>query len=129
MLRLPVTVENSKGKVVATPVKQRTVNKGSRAVSWNFGKSSDGTYKVTISATGANQQTITTTKTLKINRTKATVTATSLNIHAKKSTSSKIVGKLKKNQTITILTKEKSWYKIKTGSKTGYIPVKYAKIK
>lgn len=127
--KVTVTVKNSKGAVVETPTKQKTVNKGSRAVSWNFGKSSDGTYKVTISATGTNQQTKTTTKTLKIKRTKATVTATSLNIRAKKSTSSKIVGKLKKNQTITILAKENSWYKIKTGSKTGYIAAKYVKLK
>lgn len=124
-----VTVKNSKGAVVAMPVKQRNVNKGSRAVSWNFGKSSDGTYKVTIAATGSNQQTKTTTKTLTIKRTKATVTAKSLNIRAKKSTTSKIVGKLKKNQTIIILAKENSWYKIKTGSKTGYMATKYAKIK
>ena len=114
--------------MIATPVKQKWLKKGSRAQSWNFSKSSDGTYKVTIEATDSNQQTKTATKTLKIKRTKGKVTATSLNIHAKKSTSSKIIGKLKKNQTVTILAKENSWYKIKTSTKTGYIhQLNYAK--
>ena len=75
--KVTVTVKNSKGKVIATPVKQKWLKKGSRAQSWNFSKSSDGTYKVTITATDSKQQTKITTKTLKIKRTKGKVTATS----------------------------------------------------
>ena len=52
-----VTVKDSKGKVIATPVKQKLLKKGSRAQSWNFSKNSDDTYKVTITATNSKQQT------------------------------------------------------------------------
>ena len=125
--KVTVTVKNSKGKVISTPVKQKWLKKGSRASAWNFSKSSDGTYKVTIKATDSNNKTKTVTKSLKIKRTKGKVTTTSLIIRSNKSTSSKIIAKLKKNQTVTILAKEKSWYKIKTSTKTGYVPAKYIK--
>lgn len=127
--KVTVSVKNSQGKLVATPVKERQFVMGSRSTTWNFGKNSDGTYKVTITAIDDNHLTNTVTQTLKIKRTKGKVIATSLNIRAKKSTSSKIVGKLKKNQTVTILAKEASWYKIKTNTTTGYIAAKYIKIK
>ena len=90
-------------------------------------KISDGTYKVTITATNSKQQTKLTAKTLKINRTTGKVTATVLNVSNNKSRSSKIIAKLKKNQTVTILAKESSWYKIKINNTIGYVAAKYVK--
>jgi len=41
------------------------------------------------------------------------------------STKGKIVGTVKKNQTVTVLQKTGSWYKIQYGKKTGYVAVQY----
>lgn len=124
--KVTVTVKNSQGKVVATLANQTSYKKGSHTASWNFIKNSDGTYKVTILAKNSSNVAKSVTKTFTIKRTKGKVTATSLNIREKKSTASKRIGILKKNQIITILVKEKYWYKIKTSTnKIGYASAKY----
>ena len=53
------------------------------------------------------------------------ITASSLNIRAKASTESKVVGTVKKGAKVTINGSSGSWYKIKSGSKTGYVAKKY----
>ena len=52
-------------------------------------------------------------------------TASSLNIRQKASTSSKVVGKLKKNAVATKVSTSGSWTKIKSGSITGYVSNDY----
>ena len=59
--------------------------------------------------------------------TSGVVTASSLNIRAKANTDSKVIGSVKKGATVTILGTSGSWYKIKRGSKTGYVAKKYVK--
>lgn len=123
-----VSIKDQEGKVIATPVKQKSVKKGNNSTSWNFSNNSNGSYIVSIAAKGSNQKTETATKTIKIKKTNGKVTASILNIREKKSTLSKRIGQLKKNQIITILAKENNWYKIKTKNKIGYVLSKYVTV-
>ncbi|MGE7778645.1 SH3 domain-containing protein [Peribacillus sp. NPDC097264] len=45
----------------------------------------------------------------------------------KTSTTSKVVGQLKKNQNVTILAQQGNWYKVKQGNKSGYVSKAYIK--
>ena len=56
------------------------------------------------------------------------VTASSLNIRSRATTESKVVGSVKKGVKVTVNGTSGSWYKIKYGSKTGYVAKKYIKI-
>ncbi|WP_144552848.1 SH3 domain-containing protein [Peribacillus simplex] len=53
------------------------------------------------------------------------VNATKLNVRSKPSTSGKVLGSLKKNQIVTVITNSSSWYKIQYGKETGYVYGKY----
>ncbi|MFF2455333.1 SH3 domain-containing protein [Peribacillus simplex] len=53
------------------------------------------------------------------------VNATKLNVRSKPSISGKVLGSLKKSQTVTVITNSSSWYKIKYGKETGYVYGKY----
>ena len=57
------------------------------------------------------------------------VTVSALNIRSGPSTSYKVIGSLKKGNTVTITSTQSGWYKIKYGSKTGWVSGKYVKIK
>ncbi len=56
------------------------------------------------------------------------VTATALNIRKTASASSKVVGVLREGASVTINGTSGSWYKITSGSKTGYVSKKYIRI-
>ena len=56
------------------------------------------------------------------------VTATSLNIRKSANSESKVVGTLHEGAKVTIQDSTGSWYKIKSGSKSGYVYKKYIKI-
>ncbi|MGG4265308.1 SH3 domain-containing protein [Peribacillus simplex] len=55
------------------------------------------------------------------------MTASVLPIKEKRSKSSKTVGKLNRDQTITILSQQDEWYKVKKGSQIGYVLIKHVK--
>ncbi len=54
-----------------------------------------------------------------------TVTASSLNMRAKASTESKVVGVLREGDKVTIRETSGSWYKVTSNGKTGYVAKKY----
>ncbi len=56
------------------------------------------------------------------------VTATTLNVREKPLVTAKLLGQLKKNQTVTINGTEKDWIKLTYNNKTGYILAKYVDI-
>ena len=56
------------------------------------------------------------------------VTATSLNIRKTASADSKVVGVLRSGDKVTIKGTSGGWYKISSGSKTGYVAKKYIRI-
>ncbi|MEK5066204.1 N-acetylmuramoyl-L-alanine amidase [Cytobacillus sp. FSL R5-0596] len=53
------------------------------------------------------------------------VTATILNIRAKATVSSSVIGKLKKGQVVTVSAQQKGWSKITTGKTTGWVSSTY----
>ena len=56
---------------------------------------------------------------------KGTVTATTLNIRSGPSTNYKVVATIKKGATVSIISSKTSWYKITSGTKTGWVSSKY----
>lgn len=58
---------------------------------------------------------------------KVNISSGSLNVRNKASTSAAKIGSLKKKATVTIIGESGSWYKIKHGSKTGYVAKEYIK--
>ncbi|WP_416147704.1 SH3 domain-containing protein [Salipaludibacillus sp. HK11] len=56
------------------------------------------------------------------------VTATNLNVRASATTSSSIISSIRKGTKVDLLEKSGSWYKIKVGSRTGYIHGNYVKV-
>lgn len=125
--KVTVDIKNSKGKVIATPTQAKSLKKGNQSAAWDFKNETNGTYTATITAIDAsnNKQTVTTIITVK--KTTGKVTATVLNMREKANTSSKVVGQLKKNQTVTILAQQGNWYQVKNGSKSGYVSKTYIK--
>lgn len=57
-----------------------------------------------------------------------TVTASSLNMRKSASADSKVIKVLKSGNEVTILSSSGSWYKVKSGSNTGYVAKKYIKV-
>ncbi len=57
-----------------------------------------------------------------------TVTASSLNVRSGAGTNYKVIGGLKRNAVVEILSTSGKWYKIKSGSLTGYVHSDYIKL-
>ncbi|MGE7121286.1 SpoIID/LytB domain-containing protein [Peribacillus sp. NPDC046944] len=125
--KVTVQIKNSKGVVIATPTSAKSLKKGNQSVTWDFKNVSNGTYTALITASDASDNQRTATTKINIKKTTGKVTATVLNIREKANTTSKIVGKLKKNQTVTILAQQGNWYKVKYGTKSGYVSKTYIK--
>ncbi|CAH0239045.1 Amidase enhancer [Peribacillus sp. Bi96] len=121
-----VKIKNSKGKVVGM-LAERQVIKGSHSAIWDFRNMSNGTYTVTITAKDSsdNQKSVSTE--ISIRKTTGIVTARTLNIREKTHVSSIVVGHLNSDQTVTILAQHGEWYKVKTGSESGYVLKRYIK--
>ena len=87
-----------------------------------------GVVPTTIKATDYNSNAG--AKVVSVKKTQyGTVTASSLNMRSSASTKGKVVTKLKKNTKVTIVKKQSNgWYKVKYGSKTGYVSGSYLKI-
>ena len=56
-----------------------------------------------------------------------TVTASSLTVRKSNTTESKAIATLRKGAQVEVLETKGSWYKIKDGSRTGYVAKKYIK--
>ncbi|MFP3508817.1 SpoIID/LytB domain-containing protein [Peribacillus sp. SIMBA_075] len=121
-----VEIKNSKGIVVGT-LASRQVTKGRQSATWDFRNMSTGTFTVTISAKDESDNRNTVSTKIPIRKTMGIVTASVLHIKEKRSTSSKTVGKLNTDQTITILSQQGEWYKVKKGSQIGYVLIKHVK--
>jgi stage II sporulation protein D len=130
--KVTVYVKDSKGKILEYLVKNTQKQKGTQWASWNVAKVNNGTYKFVITATDSsnNKRSAETAYTLTKPAKKVTgkVNATKLNVRSKPSTSAKILGYLKKNQTVTVLRKTGSWYEIEYGKGKGYVYSKYVTI-
>ncbi|SIR32858.1 SpoIID/LytB domain protein [Peribacillus simplex] len=115
-----VEIKNSKGKVVGI-LSERQFNKGRHSATWDFKNMSNGMFTVTISAKDKsdNQKSISTK--VSIRKTTGIVTASELYIKENKNASSEKVGNLYRDQAVTILAQQDEWYKVKKGSRIGYV--------
>lgn len=130
--KVTVLVKDSKGKVVGTLVKDSQKAQGTQSVVWNVSKVNNGKYSFVITAIDNSNNKGSTASSYSLNKPKPApkkmtgkVKATTLNIRSIASTKGKIIGTVKKNQTVTVLQKTGSWYKIQFGSKTGYVAAQY----
>jgi len=127
--KLTVNIKDQKGKVIATLSKNKVVKAGSVSFNWNIGKVKNGIYKVTIEAANNNgfKRNFTNKVTIKkpASVQKGKVNTAILNVREKPTTHSVVKMKLKKRQSVVILSKQDSWYKIETGKSVGYVKSKY----
>ncbi|MBT2618986.1 MULTISPECIES: SpoIID/LytB domain-containing protein [unclassified Bacillus (in: firmicutes)] len=128
--KVTVQVKDAKSKTVATLTNNTNKNAGVQSASWDVSKVSNGKYTFTITAIDPSKNKRTTTTSYTLNKPASKymtgkVNATKLNVRSKPSTSGKVLGSLKKNQTVTVITNSSSWYKIKYGKETGYVYGKY----
>ncbi len=124
-----IIMKDSKGKTISTLANNKAVKSGSISADWNISKIANGNYTAEITAANLDgykktiKQKVTISKPAK--EKKGSVKASVLNVRQKPSTSSKVMTKLKKKQTVIILSQQGTWYKVKSGSKTGYVSAKY----
>ncbi|WP_409295998.1 SpoIID/LytB domain-containing protein [Peribacillus sp. SCS-26] len=121
--KVTVQIKDEKGKVVTTLVNGAQQKAGAQARTWSAAKAAAGTYSFTITATDSSNNKG--TAVYKYSKTQTGKASASLNVRAQASTNGKIVGSLKKNNTVTILSRTGSWYKIKFGKGSAYVHGNY----
>ncbi|WP_409300058.1 SpoIID/LytB domain-containing protein [Peribacillus sp. SCS-155] len=131
--KVSISVKDSKGKTVANPASNRTVKAGIQWASWDVSKLVNGSYAIAITATDSNgnkRAAKIVHKLVKPAGKKMTgkVNTIQLNVRVTPSSSGKVLGTLKKGQTVNILSKNSSWYKIEYKNGTGYVLAKYLTI-
>ncbi|MCM3567661.1 SpoIID/LytB domain-containing protein [Neobacillus mesonae] len=128
---ITITIKDSKGKTIKTIKNNVYTKAGAIKQDYSTAATANGKYSAAITAAdkSKNRSSVTTSFTVKkAAKTKTgKVTAYRLYMRSSASTKGKVVLTLKKNQTVTILSTSGSWYKVKYGSKTGYVSKKYIK--
>jgi len=99
---------------------------------YNFSSLANETYHVGIIAVDSSNNRASTLPSFTVKKSTPVtktgkVTATKLNVRSTASTKAKVVGSLKKNQTVTIVSTSGSWHKIKFGKSYGYVTKSYIK--
>ncbi|MDM5210205.1 SpoIID/LytB domain-containing protein [Peribacillus sp. NJ4] len=124
--KVKVEIKNSKGKAVGT-LSERQVIKGRQSATWDFKNMNNGMFTVTITAKDGSDNKKTVSTKIPIRKTTGIVTANALSIKENRNNSSETIGKLYKDQTVTILAQQDEWYKVKKGSQIGYVVKKHVK--
>ncbi|MEH7086786.1 SH3 domain-containing protein, partial [Neobacillus drentensis] len=129
--KVTVYIKNSSGKILSYLKKDILTKAGTINQDYNTNSLGNGKYSVVMSAvdTSKNRSTVTTSFVVnKVVKTKTgKVTVSRLNVRTSASTKGRVIGSLKKNQTVTIVSTAGSWYKIKYGKTTGYVSKSYIK--
>lgn len=127
--KMTIAIKDSKGKIISTLAKNKAVKSGVLNFDWNISKVANGTYTAEMTAENADGYKKTIKQKVSIQKPakekKGSVKATVLNMREKATTASKVITRLKKKQTVVIVAQQGSWYKVKYGSKTGYVSTKY----
>lgn len=127
--------QSTKHKIVTTIPKGKQVTVVSKSGSWykvKYGSKTgfvSSSYVKTISksSTTATKPATTTKKTTATKKTTNLKTTANLNLRTGQSTKHKIVTTIPKGKQVTLVSKSGSWYKVKYGSKTGYVSASYVK--
>ena len=132
--KVTIYIKNAQGKILHYILKDSSIKAGSIKKEYNFSSLANGTYFVGIAAVDSSNNrastlpSFTVKKPAPVVKTKTgKVNATKLNVRAAASTKAKVIGSLKKNQTVTIVTTSGSWHKIKYGKSYGYVSKSYIK--
>jgi len=129
--KVTVSIKNSGGKILSYLKKDGLTKAGTINLGYSTASLTNGKYSVVMSATDASKNRSSATSSFivkKVIKTKTgKVKVTRLNVRASATTKSKVIGTLKKNQTVTIISTTGSWNKIKYGKKTGYVSKSYIK--
>ncbi|WP_226527711.1 SpoIID/LytB domain-containing protein [Metabacillus niabensis] len=132
--KVTIYIKNAQGKILHYVLRDSSIKAGSIKKEYNFSSLANGTYYVGIAAVdGSNNRASTlpsfsVKKSAPVAKTKTgKVNATKLNVRSAASTKAKVIGSLKKNQTVTIVTTSGSWHKIKYGKSYGYVSKSYIK--
>lgn len=134
--KVTVYIKNAQGKILTYLTKDTSTKAGIIQKQYDFSKLPNGNYYAGIIAIdGSNNRSSTLpsfsvkipapAKTVKLKT--GQVTATKLNVLSTASSKGKVIGSLKKKQTVTIVSTSASWHKVKYGKSYGYVPVKYVK--
>ncbi|PQD96216.1 hypothetical protein CYL18_06360 [Pradoshia eiseniae] len=119
---------STSGKVLITIPKGKEVTYISRSGSWYKVKYGSKTGYVSSSYLKKGGAATTTTVSKTETTTKTVYTTTSnLNLRSKASTSGKVLITIPKGKEVAYISKSGSWFKVKYGSKTGYVSSKYIK--
>lgn len=127
--KMTIAIKDSKGKIISTLAKNKAVKSGVLNFDWNISKVANGTYTAEMTAENSDGYKKTIKQKVLIQKPakekKGSVKATALNMREKATTASKVITRLKNKQTVVIVAQQGSWYKVKYGSKTGYVSAKY----
>jgi len=129
--KVTVYVKDSKGKILSYLKKDSSNKAGTISQVYSTSALANGRYTfgiITIDPSNNRSSAAVNFDVKKAPKVKTgKVTATKLSVRSSASTKGKIVGTLKKNQVVTILSTSGSWDKIKYGKITGYVSKSYIK--
>ncbi|WP_409290638.1 SpoIID/LytB domain-containing protein [Peribacillus sp. SCS-37] len=117
--KVTVQIKDEKGKAVTTLVNGAQQKAGVQSRTWSAAKAAAGKYSFTFTATDKSNNKG--TALYEYSKTQTGKTSASLNVRSQAASNGKIIGSLKKNNTVTILSKTGSWYKIKFGKGSAYV--------
>lgn len=134
--KITIYIKNKQGKILTYLLKDVSTKAGTIHKQQDISKLPKGTYYAGIIAIDEsnNRSSALPSFTVKTADSKPAVkaktgkvTATKLNIRASASTKAKVIGSIKKNQSVTIISTSGSWHKIRYGKLEGYASKAYIK--
>lgn len=133
---ITVYIKDKQGKIITYLLKDAAVKAGAIQKQQDISKLPNGTYHAGIVAIDGsnNRSSVLPSFTIKhpvpapaVKSKTGKVTATKLNVRASASIKSKVIGSLKKHQTVTIISTSGAWHKIQYGKQAGYVSKSYIK--
>ncbi|WP_342043690.1 SpoIID/LytB domain-containing protein [Bacillus sp. OTU2372] len=121
--KLTVYIKDSKGKILTYLKKDALTKAGAVKVDYSTNSYANGKYTAVIITMDTSNNKSSATAAFEVKKAKTGKVLVSL-LHVRTSASSKakIIGTIKKNQTVTILSTSRGWYRISYGKLTGYVP-------
>ena len=121
--KLTVYIKDSKGKILTYLKKDALTKAGAVKLDYSTNSYANGKYTVAILTVDTSNNKSSATAAFEVKKVKTGKVLVSL-LHVRTSASSKakIIGTIKKNQTVTILSTSRGWYRISYGKLTGYVP-------
>ncbi|PGV48389.1 SpoIID/LytB domain-containing protein [Bacillus sp. AFS037270] len=121
--KLTVYIKDSKGKILTYLKKDALTKAGAVKLDYSTNSYANGKYTVAILTVDTSNNKSSATAAFEVKKVKTGKVLVSL-LHVRTSASSKakIIGTIKKNQTVTILSASRGWYRISYGKLTGYVP-------